>query len=138
MSSASRAWLSRLLAAAMALALMVAYVGGAYAHAMGHQVHHARAAHAETLSDDVTTAGESVAVAYDYTYCAHGGGHDCDQPEHVPDCCDTICHCGHAILAATPVVPHPPLSGPAIEPVAASHGVDSAGLDRPPKAFRPA
>jgi hypothetical protein len=121
----------------MALALMVAYIVGAYAHATGHQVHHPRAAHAETLSD-VTTAGEPVAVAYDYTYCAHGGTRDSDQPEHAPDCCDTICHFGHAILAATPVVPHPPLGAPAIEPASASLGVDSAGPDRPPKAFRPA
>jgi hypothetical protein len=125
-----------LLAAAVALALTVAYVVGAYAHASGHQVKHACAAHAETLSDDVTTAGEPVAVAYDYTYGVQRGSDDCDQPERSRDCCDSLCPGAHAILAAAPVVPYPTLSAPTIEPVAAPHGADSVGLDRPPKAFR--
>src|SRR5262245_55647527 len=133
MCTASRAWPSRLHAAAMALALMVACVVGAHAHAKGHQAHHAGAAPVETLSEAI--AGGPVAAAYDHSSCAQGGSHDCEQPEQAPDCCDTTCHCGHAILAAVAVVPHPRLSAPAIEPVAAPGGVESAGLDRPPKAY---
>jgi hypothetical protein len=137
MCSASKAWPSRLLATAVALVLAFTYVVGAYAHAAGHQERHARAGYAETLSDGITT-GAPVAGLYDHGYCAHGGGQDCDEPEQSSDCCDTICHGGQAILATAPVVPHVALEAPAIEPVAALQGADSAGLDRPPKAIRPA
>ena len=107
MRSASRAWPSRLFAAAVALALAVACVIGAYAHAAGHQPPHA--GHAEALSDiggHDGYASSSVSVAPDHGHArGHAGcGHDADHPGHSLDCCDTICYGGQAILAAAPVV----------------------------------
>ena len=105
MRGVSQAWPARLLAAAPALALVVACVIGAYAHATGHEL----------------PAAEHAAAAVDAGH--HVGHHgrrrpsqgisatptiDGDGVGHSPDCCDTICHGGQAILAAyAPVLLRP-------------------------------
>jgi hypothetical protein len=140
MLSAFTAWPSRLLAAAAALALMVASVIGAYAHAAGHEPPHSAVA-AAAQSDAGGHGAKAVAApaaAPDRGH-AHGPadcGHDQDRPGHSLDCCDTACHGAQAILAEVLVVPASLLSGPSMEAAAALDGADSGGLDRPPKPFR--
>src|SRR5262245_51597494 len=132
MDSAPKAWPTRLLATATALALLVAYVAGAYAHAAGHALPEA--------TQGVWAVG-------------HAGGHSAphapvakaavDKPGHhgdrsapgqsAPDCCcDTICHGGQAILAPEALVLPPPHSVPVMAPVASFDGAEPGGLDRPP------
>jgi hypothetical protein len=138
MRSAPKAWPARLLAAAIVLALLVASAIGAYAHAAGH------GRHAEAQAAAAGDAGHHAAH--------HTPASDSLSPGHVdgaldrgdtgpsfPDCCDTICHGGQAILAAPPVVPHPaPHYVPLVQSAAAFDGAEPGGLDRPPKALRPA
>jgi hypothetical protein len=138
MRSVSKAWPARLLAAVMAFALVEACIVGAYAHAVGH-----------ALPPDAQAAPYAVAADHQghhasVSEAARKGGdmgatHDCGQPGHShTDCCDTICHGAHAILAPDTVVPHPPHVVPLIQPAAAFHGAEPGGLDRPPKPFRSA
>jgi hypothetical protein len=149
MRSASKAWSPRLLAATVALALVVACVIGAYAHASGHQpppAGHAVAVLAATMADALSGAdghgGEHAAAAPVFAAdCDHAHGpadcrHDADHPGHSLDCCDTVCNGGQAILAAAPVVPAALPAAPSMEPAAALRGADPGGLDRPPKPFR--
>jgi hypothetical protein len=141
MHSASNAWPTRLLAAATALALLVAYVVGAYAHAAGHALPHAvdvpQAAWAMGHAGDHGGHHAPAAEAATSKPDQHGDTGGPGQP--APDCCcDTICHGGQAILAAEPVVLPPPHGVPVIGPGAAFDGAEPGGLDRPPKAFRPA
>jgi hypothetical protein len=128
------AWLSRLLATPVVLAMTLAHVAGSYAHAVGVHESFTRAVYAETHSDGAATGEAVAAVAHDRTSCAQGGCLACDGPENAPDCCDTLGG-GYAILAAAPVVPHPRLNAPATELVFARNGVDTASLDRPPRAL---
>jgi len=140
MRSVTNAWPARLIAAVMALALVVACVVGAYAHAAGH---------------DSPSAAHAAAAAHavDHAACAHGlvskpaiskpghvgHTHDCDGTGKTAlDCCDTICHGGQAILAASVLVPHPALCTPLIQSASAVDGAGPGGLDRPPKPFRTA
>jgi hypothetical protein len=128
-----------LFAAAVALALAVACVIGAYAHAAGHQPPHA--GHAEALShtgghDGYAASPVAVAPDHDHARGHADRGHDADHPGHSLDCCDTICYGGQAILAAAPVVPAALPAAPSVEPAAAFYGADPGGLDRPPKPFR--
>jgi hypothetical protein len=140
MRSASTAWPSRLLAAAIALVLVVAYVIGAYAHAVGHQA--PLAGHATSLSDAGGHADHAAALAvaagHDQAHGHPDSGHDDDRKGHTLDCCDTICHGGQAILAEDAVIPASLMAVPSIEPAATLHGADPGGFDRPPKPFRSA
>jgi hypothetical protein len=143
MRSVFQAWPARLLAAAMALALAVSCVVGAYAHAVGHASPGSE--HETVVVGTGNHAGHHAAssgpAAQKHRHI--GGAHDCDGTGHSPlaplaslDCCDTICHGGQAILAASLPVPHPTHHAPLIQPAAAFVGAEPGGLDRPPKPFR--
>jgi hypothetical protein len=138
MRSNTTACTARLIAAVTAFALVVAYTVGAYAHAAGH----ALPAH-----EDAVAAGHTAGHAEQPDTCkpavsnaGHvGHTHGCDGTSQSPlDCCDTLCHGGQAILAPSVLVPHPAPYAPLIQSAAAFDGAASAGLDRPPKPFRPA
>jgi len=133
------AWQRQLVAAVTALALAVVGVVGAYAHAAGHAL--PAVEHAAATADTVDHAAhgahgcEPTATKPGQT----GIPHDCDGAGHSSlDSCDSICHGGQAILATSVAVPHPALSAPLMLSAAAIDGAGPAGLDRPPKAFRPA
>jgi hypothetical protein len=136
MRSNTTAWTARLLAAVTALALVVACTVGAYAHAAGHALpaHAVAAGHAAGHAEQQDTCKPAVSET------GHvGHAHDCNGTSQSPlDCCDTLCHGGQAILAPSVLVPHPALYAPLIQSAAAFDGAASAGLDRPPKPFRPA
>lgn len=139
MRSVSPAWPARLLAAVTALALVVACVVGAYAHAAGHAL--PSAAHGAAMVGDGGHAGHHAPLSKMATPAPGqtGGAHDCDGTGHShPDYYDTICHGGQAILAAAMLVPHPTLYAPLIQSAAAFDGAEPGGLDRPPKALPPA
>jgi hypothetical protein len=141
MRSVVRAWPSRLLATALALALTLAYGIAAYAHGAGHQLPpSAVAAAGVDAGHSGDAAAEPGTATPDHSHQqGHSGGcPDRDGTGNAPDCCDMLYHGGQAILAAAPVVPHPLLAAPAIAPAAALHGADPGGLDRPPKPFRSA
>jgi hypothetical protein len=138
MRRVSKAWQKRLLAAGTALALAVVGVVGAYAHAAGHAVPAAELA--------VAMGGDGDHAGHGEQSCEPGAGkpghthvpYDCDATGHSPlDCCDSICHGGQAILAVSVAVPHPALCAPLILSAAAIDGAGPAGLERPPKPFRP-
>jgi hypothetical protein len=141
MHSASKTWPPRLLATAVALALVVAYVVSAYAHAAGHQPAdpgHAAAVAAAGDHADRAFAAVATAPERDQARGQADGGHDEEPAGHSLDCYDTICHGGQAILAAVPVIAASVLAAPFMGPTAALHGTDPGGLDRPPKPFRSA
>jgi hypothetical protein len=136
MRSTEKSWPARLLAAVTALALLLASGTGAYAHAAGHGQHEAQA---PGVGDAAPHAGHH-APASDAPTAGHVDGalERSDTGHSYPDCCDTICHGGQAILAAAPVVPHPALCQPVVQPAAAFDGAEPGGLERPPKALLPA
>jgi hypothetical protein len=136
MRSAEKSWPARLLAAVTALALLVASGMGAYAHAAGHGQHEAQAA----AAGDAAPHAEHHAPASNVPATGHvdGGLDRSDTGHSFPDSCDTICHGGQAILATTPLVPHPTLSRPVVQSAAAFDGAEPGGLERPPKALLPA
>jgi hypothetical protein len=138
MRRVSTAWQRRLLAAATALALAVVGVVGAYAHAAGHVLPAAEQPAAIADSGDHAGPGghscESAATKPGHAHVPH----DCDATGHSPlDCCDSICHGGQAILAVSVAVPHPARYAPLMLPASAIDGTGPAGLERPPKPFRP-
>lgn len=140
MRSGAIAWPARLLAAVMALALVVACVVGAYAHAAGHAL--PAAEHTAAAVDAADHAGQRGHL-FGPAACEAGQvgiSHDCDGTGHSPlDGCDFICHGGQAILAAAVLVLPAVLdSAPLIQPATALHGAEPTSLDRPPKPFRPA
>jgi hypothetical protein len=49
-----------------------------------------------------------------------------------------LCHCAHAILAAAPVIPHPLLAPPPMQPEVPLDSAVTSGLERPPKPSAPA
>jgi hypothetical protein len=126
-----------LLAAVVALALVSACVIGAYAHAAGHAP---PAAHTAAAAGTADAGHHATASEAPPSKPGHvGNSHDCDGAGHPPlDCCDTLCHGGQAILAASLPVPHPTLCVPLIQPAFGLDGADPGGLDRPPKPFRSA
>ncbi len=137
MRNVSKVWPARLLAAVTALALVLACTIGAYAHAARH------GRHAEAQPAAGGDAGQHAghhAPASDAPTLGHvDGGLDRGDTGHsYPDCCDTICHGGQAILAAATVVPHPALCVPLVQSAAALDGAKPGGLERPPKALLPA
>ncbi len=141
MRNVSQAWPTRLLAAAIALALVAAGVVGAYAHATGHAL--PAAEHAVAAVEVGAHTGHDVHVHERVTSKPGqiGNAHDCDGDGvgHSPDdCCDTMCHGGPAILVAYALVPDPTLYAPLLPPAVALHGAEPVNLDRPPKPFRPA
>jgi hypothetical protein len=145
MRSASKGWPTRLLATAVALALAVVYVIGAYAHAMAHPLPRSGDAAASIhASHHASPPGAGHAPAVSTTAPDHGRlpaapiGDDRDGTEHSLDCCDMMCHGGIAILATALVVSHRLLGAPAMEPAAVLLGAAAPGLDRPPKPFQPA
>jgi hypothetical protein len=128
-----------LLATVTALALMVACVVGAYAHAAGHALPSAE--DGTVVVGDGDHAGHHAPLSKTATAKpGHtGDAHDCDGTGYShPDCCDTICHGGQAILGAAILVPHLTLNAPLMQLVDASDGAEPGGLDRPPKALPPA
>jgi hypothetical protein len=130
-----------LLAAAVALALGIAYVVGAYAHAAGH--HPAHAEYATALfgtgnHEDDASAGGAAAAHHDDVVDYPDSGHGEECPGHSLDCYDTICHGGQAILAAAPVVAAAVLAAPSIAQAALLRGAYPGGPDRPPKPLRTA
>ena len=136
MRSAPKSWPARLLAAVTALALLLASGIGAYTHAAGHG--HAEAQAAE-VGDGGHHAGHHAPASVSPAGGHVGGAVDRGDTGHsYPDCCDTICHGGQAILAAATVVPHPPLYVPLIQSAAAFDGAEPGDLERPPKALLPA
>jgi hypothetical protein len=139
MRSNTTAWTARLLAAVTALALVVACIVGAYAHAAGHALPaHEHAVAASGVAHHTGHRGDTCQPAVSKTGPA-GHAHGCDGTSQSPlDCCDTLCHGGQAILAPSVLVPHPALSAPLIQSAAHFDGAGSAGLDRPPRPFRPA
>jgi hypothetical protein len=139
MRSVTKAWPARLIAAVTALALVVACVVGAYAHAAGHALPGAEQATAAVEAADHAGHHKHVSEPGTSKPGHVGNGHDCDGTGHAPlNGCDTICHGGQAILVASVLVPHPVPDAPLIQSAAALHGAEPAGLDRPPKPFRPA
>jgi len=139
MRSNTTAWTARLLAAVAALALVVACTVGAYAHAAGHALPaHEHAVPASHAAHHAVHHGDTCEPAVSKT--GHvGHAHGCDGTSQSPlDCCDTLCHGGPAILAQSVLVPHPALYAPLIHSATAFDGAGPAGLDRPPKPFRPA
>ena len=138
MRSNTTTWTARLLAAVTALALVVACTVGAYAHAAGHAL--PAHEHAVAASHAAGDAGQEDTCEPAVPKTGHvGHAHDCDGTSQSPlDCCDTLCHGGQAILAPSVLVPHPALSAPLIQSAAPFDGAGSAGLDRPPRLFRPA
>jgi hypothetical protein len=136
MRGVSQAWPARLLAAALALALVVAGVVGAHAHAAGHAL--PAAEHAAAAVDAGHHMGHHGQVASTSGQIGNADGCDGDGVGHSPDCCDTMCHGGHAILVAYALVPLPTLYAPLLPSVVALHGAGPVSLDRPPKPFRPA
>jgi hypothetical protein len=140
MRSISKPWPARLLAASMALALILALVGGSYAHAAGHVAPGAGHAAAAAVAD-AGHAGHHAHTSEPATPKPGqvGNAHDRDGSDHASlDCCGSMCHSGNAILAASVLVPHPALYAPLIQPAAALYGAGPTSLDRPPKPFRPA
>ena len=168
MRSGCNTWPARLIATVATLALVVACTLGAYAHAAGHRHHSAGhasqgvAAHgafAENAPGQVHSAHGHVAhthVGHTHVGRSHAGhnvghshaghnvghshaGHDGgDADKSNADCCNALCHCAHAILAAAPVIPHLLLAAP---PMQAEVSLDSAvvgGLERPPRTSVPA
>lgn len=139
MRSISKAWPARLLAAVNAFALAAACVVGAYAHAAGHAS--LSAERAAAAADARDHAGHQGHVSEPATSKPGqiGNAHDCDGTDQLPlDCCDSICHGGQAILAASVLVPHPAPCAPLMQSAATFDGAEPGGLDRPPKPFRPA
>jgi hypothetical protein len=136
MRNAEKSWQSRLLAAVTALALLLASGMGAYAHAAGHGQHVGAQV---AVVGDAAPQAEHHAPASDAPAGHVDGALDRSDTGHsFPDSCDTICHGGQAILAATPVVPHPTLCRPVVQSAAAFDGAEPGGLERPPKALLPA
>jgi hypothetical protein len=140
MRRVTKAWPTRLLAAVTALALVVACVVGAYAHAAGHASPAAEHAAAAADTDDHAEHHRGQLSETATSNPGHvGHAHDCGGTDQTPfDCCDTICHGGQAILATAVLVPHPALSAPLIQSASAFGSAEPDGLDRPPKPFRPA
>lgn len=123
-----RLGLTRLVAAAAALALIFANVVGAYAHAHAHgtgALHADYSHHHAASADGVTSSAELAQVG-------HMDEGDGNKPDHATSC-DFVCHGGVAILSAfTDVSDHPQSS----EQPGASRGLDllsAASLERPPR-----
>jgi hypothetical protein len=151
MRNVSKVWQRRLLAAVTLLALVMANAIGAYAHAAGHahQAQHAEAPawtadhcghhrHIAAAEAPAEPADKGDASGPGHNHARdHGQEGDGTGQVHL-DCCDTICHGGQAILA--PVAFDLPSSCgmPMMGAVAAFLGAVPGGLDRPPKAPRPA
>lgn len=158
MRGASSPW-PRLLAAATTLALLIAGIVGAYAHAVGHRLPQpAHAAHdgspdsAEYPALRVDpplpaslrsmTAEAAAACEPGHAAGADDCDHDCnvggDGGGHEWADSDTVCHGGQAILAQDLSVSRPLRLAQAIGTAPVFHGIGPASLDRPPEALRSA
>ncbi len=144
MGSVSKVWPARLLAALTALALVTACVIGAYAHAAGHTSPPAERTEAGSGPDGAAghrhgPAAKAAATEPRDLGHDHGHSHDGDGTSHSHlDCCDTICHGGQAILATDALVLPTSHTVPVIGSGSAFAAAEPGGLDRPPKALRPA
>jgi hypothetical protein len=108
----------------MALAVIFAYIGGAYAHAVGN-AHHETPHAASGLAD-----GPSIAAAAAHVDGEYEGA---DATDAHGKCCDFLCHGGHAILARLAVISHPPRCAVAVLPREWLSITQSNRLERPPR-----
>jgi len=127
MRSVCKAWPSRLISAATALALIVASAVGAFSHAAGHG-HHSplHVAHAQSL--------EVASPAADTQHSHVGSDHEQgDNTQAHSTCCDTICHGGQAVLASALALPLPLAGASFFQPSASLHSKPPGCLERPPR-----
>jgi hypothetical protein len=137
MRSVSNAWQMRLLAAVTVLALVLACIVGSYAHAAGHAL--PADPHATAAADNGGGVGEHVSKPEPSKPGHRRHADDCGGTgQSTFDCCDTICHGGHAILASSGFVLRSARYAPLIQSAAALDGAEPGALDRPPKPFSPA
>lgn len=137
-----QAWVARTLAATLSLVLVVACIATRTAHASGGCLHLGSYGHHDS------SATKDAAAATAHYHSGHGSGDSLvaadaatapDAPE--PDaarsgCADLVCHCGIAVLAASPDLAFASWSEARAFPWVSSGFVPigPGRLDRPPKA----
>jgi hypothetical protein len=134
MRSACKLWPARLVSTVATLALVLASAIGAFGHAAAHG-HNAVVPHASHMhAAHVQGAAETGIVPdhLDLGHADHRGGSDSPCHSHTY-CCDTFCHGGQAILAATPVLPPPAPATSFVRRPDLAGGRTPGCLDRPPR-----
>lgn len=145
MCGMAKTWSDWWLAILAALVLMTASIGSSHAHGPGH-THHQHAvyvkhaaphAHWGDLAQHAKHSVEIQAIAVKASghgghWHHHHGGLDHSDAD-CGCCCDTICHCGFAILGFAGELIPAPEAVLFYMPVALPGGTLPGSLDRPPR-----